>query len=110
MLVKPGRLRCLFFLMIRRPPRSTLFPYTTLFRSRPRRSRTSSRSRLLAQERQERLVDFVGVGPAQAVAGAVDHEIFAAGYGLVGAWAAGLDGQDAVGVAVHDQHRHVDLR
>src|SRR5438105_7588299 len=24
-----------FFLMIRRPPRSTLFPYTTLFRSDP---------------------------------------------------------------------------
>src|SRR5438270_6644471 len=28
--------RVLFFLMIRRPPRSTLFPYTTLFRSAPR--------------------------------------------------------------------------
>src|SRR2546426_9027098 len=28
------RLSCFFFLMIRRPPRSTLFPYTTLFRSR----------------------------------------------------------------------------
>src|SRR3712207_8693501 len=28
---------CFFFLMIRRPPRSTLFPYTTLFRSPPRR-------------------------------------------------------------------------
>src|SRR2546428_10372436 len=28
---------CFFFLMIRRPPRSTLFPYTTLFRSRTRR-------------------------------------------------------------------------
>src|SRR5438309_7120449 len=27
-----------FFLMIRRPPRSTLFPYTTLFRSQPRQS------------------------------------------------------------------------
>src|SRR5256885_17006987 len=27
-----------FFLMIRRPPRSTLFPYTTLFRSRPSRA------------------------------------------------------------------------
>src|SRR6266566_7858554 len=27
------RLRFFFFLMIRRPPRSTLFPYTTLFRS-----------------------------------------------------------------------------
>src|SRR2546430_5506606 len=31
---------CLFFfLMIRRPPRSTLFPYTTLFRSRQREHR-----------------------------------------------------------------------
>src|SRR3989442_7633408 len=28
----PGR-HLFFFLMIRRPPRSTLFPYTTLFRS-----------------------------------------------------------------------------
>src|SRR5437870_13761674 len=28
-----------FFLMLRRPPRSTLFPYTTLFRSRGRRGR-----------------------------------------------------------------------
>src|SRR2546427_12962426 len=28
-----------FFLMIRRPPRSTLFPYTTLFRSDPTRVR-----------------------------------------------------------------------
>src|SRR3712207_8433824 len=26
-----------FFLMVRRPPTSTLFPYTTLFRSPPRR-------------------------------------------------------------------------
>src|SRR3712207_7477684 len=32
---------CFFFLMIRRPPRSTLFPYTTLFRST-----TSSRMEL----------------------------------------------------------------
>src|SRR2546430_15117512 len=33
--LKCNRLRYLlfFFLMIRRPPRSTLFPYTTLFRS-----------------------------------------------------------------------------
>src|SRR5256885_3536779 len=35
-----------FFLMIRRPPRSTLFPYTTLFRSAwmPRRLRAMRRS------------------------------------------------------------------
>src|SRR3712207_7201961 len=32
-----------FFLMIRRPPRSTLFPYTTLFRSRPGRVASSMR-------------------------------------------------------------------
>src|SRR2546427_5804351 len=31
-----------FFLMIRRPPRSTLFPYTTLFRSRRRPQLRSS--------------------------------------------------------------------
>src|SRR3989442_2682382 len=35
-----GWLVCFFFfLMIRRPPRSTLFPYTTLFRSGPKWSR-----------------------------------------------------------------------
>src|ERR1039458_10058295 len=36
-----------FFLMIRRPPRSTLFPYTTLFRSigRPQRPQLRPRSR-----------------------------------------------------------------
>src|SRR3990172_9879102 len=34
-----------FFLMIRRPPRSTLFPYTTLFRSRrARRPPTAARA------------------------------------------------------------------
>src|SRR3712207_7046758 len=32
-----------FFLMIRRPPRSTLFPYTTLFRSRRAGEGTSVR-------------------------------------------------------------------
>src|SRR3712207_9455086 len=31
--VSNGSCRTVFFLMIRRPPRSTLFPYTTLFRS-----------------------------------------------------------------------------
>src|SRR6266480_6478771 len=32
-----------FFLMIRRPPRSTLFPYTTLFRSHPAAHRRGAR-------------------------------------------------------------------
>src|SRR2546429_4040530 len=34
--------RFFFFLMIRRPPRSTLFPYTTLFRSVERNVRVES--------------------------------------------------------------------
>src|SRR2546426_3384353 len=40
-----------FFLMIRRPPRSTLFPYTTLFRSRAKRAgvRRSHRARQMNQ-------------------------------------------------------------
>src|SRR5215471_21122066 len=39
---------CFFFLMIRRPPRSTLFPYTTLFRSG-----SSNKSRAGDSARQE---------------------------------------------------------
>src|SRR5574342_743732 len=43
----------LFFLMIRRPPRSTLFPYTTLFRSAVRDDPVRRRelARLLGRER-----------------------------------------------------------
>src|SRR6266511_5947526 len=49
-----------FFFMIRRPPRSTLFPYTTLFRSRagtrspttPARPRSASASSSSARDRK----------------------------------------------------------
>src|SRR6266511_4764633 len=48
-----------FFLMIRRPPRSTLFPYTTLFRSRgacrPSRSRSYARFRRHRRPEEESL-------------------------------------------------------
>src|SRR6185312_16785651 len=40
-----------FFLMIRRPPRSTLFPYTTLFRSRCAARTGSGRSRRRVRRR-----------------------------------------------------------
>src|SRR5438477_8615436 len=44
--------------MIRRPPRSTLFPYTTLFRSRPcrrrRRLETGGRAALRGRDRRDR--------------------------------------------------------
>src|SRR6266571_991490 len=48
MVVSIGEVGFFFFLMIRRPPRSTLFPYTTLFRSRryaPGRRRSVHRRR-----------------------------------------------------------------
>src|SRR5256885_8716719 len=49
-----------FFLMIRRPPRSTLFPYTTLFRSRsPSGSSTSASTtttRAVAQGQRWRIL------------------------------------------------------
>src|SRR5688572_32390199 len=43
----------IFFLMIRRPPRSTLFPYTTLFRSELVRSRRR-RARPFSMRRRRR--------------------------------------------------------
>src|SRR5689334_24076632 len=49
-----------FFLMIRRPPRSTLFPYTTLFRSVPGEHRAGD----LAVEPVRRLARRPGaIGP-----------------------------------------------
>src|SRR2546430_12623498 len=46
---------CFFFLMIRRPPRSTLFPYTTLFRSHDHvATRVGARDELLRGRLQPR--------------------------------------------------------
>src|SRR2546425_10024974 len=52
-----------FFLMIRRPPRSTLFPYTTLFRS-PQRIADSWREKLGTPSRTASLVRS-GLKPAR---------------------------------------------
>src|SRR2546427_5414250 len=53
--------------MIRRPPRSTLFPYTTLFRSRARRRRIGRRRPLLRHEHGDaRAVDRGEVSPLPA--------------------------------------------
>src|SRR3989441_13221465 len=47
-----------FFLMIRRPPRSTLFPYTTLFRS----VETLGISLELPPDKVTRCIEEVGIG------------------------------------------------
>src|SRR3712207_7786004 len=46
--------------MIRRPPRSTLFPYTTLFRSLPERSAIVMRMRFGLDDGRPRTLDEVG--------------------------------------------------
>src|SRR3989441_10404709 len=43
-----------FFLMIRRPPRSTLFPYTTLFRSRRRFQFSATQRKLTSAHSTDR--------------------------------------------------------
>src|SRR3712207_8099732 len=66
--------RCFFFLMIRRPPRSTLFPYTTLFRSLGLRVLDGEPQRPVARVEQEhdqegderRLVPDPPVSPGRA--------------------------------------------
>src|SRR3712207_7993797 len=49
-----------FFLMIRRPPRSTLFPYTTLFRSRRLLLHEQREDRLQRADRPEGRVGRLG--------------------------------------------------
>src|SRR3989442_9551290 len=65
-----------FFLMIRRPPRSTLFPYTTLFRSSL--VGAASQKRLAAGERHRR--HEVAIGQVRQVIGrtAYAYELFGA--------------------------------
>src|SRR6266568_6722136 len=65
----PSVFVCFFFLMIRRPPRSTLFPYTTLFRSRPLRTENISAPvlfRLVDQHQPILLLDEVDAYLPQA--------------------------------------------
>src|SRR5690348_17694367 len=47
-----GRSVRLFILITRRPPRSTLFPYTTLFRSQDRQPDQQSKEQRKARERE----------------------------------------------------------
>src|SRR5258708_14525064 len=64
-----GSFSSFFFLMIRRPPRSTLFPYTTLFRS-PDFSRHLRSARAPSLRHQKRLSGTcqrtIGMHPARS--------------------------------------------
>src|SRR6267143_456257 len=71
-----------FFLMIRRPPRSTLFPYTTLFRS-PSWTRTTRtwRARAARSPDRARDPDRREAAPRQTVA-ARRRRVVPASYAL----------------------------
>src|SRR3989449_11342069 len=90
--------------MIRRPPRSTLFPYTTLFRSRrsgarPNRAFGNRRGRGLA-----RAVGVIGAGPAVGAAARGEVEIEDDGGGHDGHDAGGGDGETAAAVPPPADH------
>src|SRR3712207_8144006 len=74
-----------FFLMIRRPPRSTLFPYTTLFRSiEERRSAAAERHVRIEHLGLEDAVLSDGlVRHVASVGSAVDHVAMPGGAGIV---------------------------
>src|SRR2546427_6919878 len=83
-----------FFLMIRRPPRSTLFPYTTLFRSRghavPADALPDQAQALAGLDAGRQ-----GHGPLAVDLGGVQVGLAAVGVD-VGAWKGGLDQRCAV--------------
>src|SRR3990167_6924417 len=62
----------LFFLMIRRPPRSTLFPYTTLFRSHKYALDKFSADLLAVVDSLERALEAAGQIDSEAVKGMKD--------------------------------------
>src|SRR2546429_6081593 len=60
--------------MIRRPPRSTLFPYTTLFRSRDAVRPRERDVQVRATQRERRGMRAHGQGgPAGGIGGQIDH-------------------------------------
>src|SRR5258708_24041652 len=63
----------LFFLMIRRPPRSTLFPYTTLFRSVAGIGQRLELGALLVIASSVWSRSHVAAGPARSVIRSEEH-------------------------------------
>src|SRR5689334_24244231 len=59
--------------MIRRPPRSTLFPYTTLFRSLPRRLARTIKPRRANDDRLHCAIRFEDRTLADHLAAAIAH-------------------------------------
>src|SRR3712207_7356257 len=84
--------------MIRRPPRSTLFPYTTLFRSRERRVDRCQQPLVMLLERVVDLtVERLRRRICQVLVGARRHEL----TGLV------LEGADRKSTRLNSSHANI---
>src|SRR6266516_4447195 len=99
---------CFFFLLIRRPPISTLFPYTTLFRSRarpfPRASASFSRTKRRSGSRKPMPTGAV----ARIVSRRVDSASGLTGGAMLPSVADGLRrcNRGSPGKASHEVARH----
>src|SRR2546430_17001942 len=99
-----------FFLMIRRPPRSTLFPYTTLFRSLA----LDERRRLDQVFPRRGAVGHPDLGPeALQVVARVGHVVVAepeplARDRVVGAALAEVEDGSVLALGLRDDVRHVE--
>src|SRR5436190_4950261 len=68
-----------FFLMIRRPPRSTLFPYTTLFRSREKAAQGIYPGRPPLGYKNNKLTHTIEIDEEKAVIAKRVFELYATG-------------------------------
>src|SRR2546430_16766695 len=87
--------------MIRQPPRSTLFPYTTLFRSHGRRRRAGTTARAAPRPDRARLM-----GPAFLFD--LDGTLVDSVYQHVLAWREALE-QAGIELAVWRIHRRIGM-
>src|SRR5687768_18539720 len=92
-------MKSFFFLIVRRPPSSTLFPYTTLFRSMAKAGKGLLEGTLQAGTSavSDKLLDLVGLGGKSAADKGKDtRDYLAAAFPELNAWErAGADASSA---------------
>src|SRR6266566_5342845 len=94
--------RFFFFLMIRRPPRSTLFPYTTLFRS------TTVRQRAVPDELMGRVGGIYTVGlTGGIVVGTPIGGLLARSFGIAAPFWFGFVGSALLVAVLWRELRHI---
>src|SRR3712207_8396856 len=89
----------MFYLMVRRPPRSTLFPYTTLFRSRDFTLATADTLAIRDV--------LVPVGDQLSSRGGISDLRFAGSYRVAEGWAVGGAFQDRKSTRLNSSHANI---